>query len=209
MSKRKKGLSLEEKRQVMLDIFHETKEVFNLKELETKGAKAGVVQQSIPDVIKSLVDDKLIEQDKIGSGNFFYSFPATAYLAATTRIESLQSTITKEETLIKELEERLQILNKERGNTTANAVQRNNKLAQLEALKAQSLALDKALAVHADNDPAILQTLRNKANVLKQGSDRWTDNIYTLRSHLIKKFGREPKEVDKLLGINDTFDYVA
>ncbi len=43
-AKKKKGMSLEEKREAMLDIFHSTKEVFNLKELEKLGAKAGVVR---------------------------------------------------------------------------------------------------------------------------------------------------------------------
>lgn len=42
MAARKKGMSLEQKRETMLSLFHETKEVFNLKELETKGAKLGV-----------------------------------------------------------------------------------------------------------------------------------------------------------------------
>lgn len=213
MSKRKKGLSLEEKRQVMLDIFHESKEVFNLKELENIGAKRGVVSQSIPDVIKSLVDDKLIEQDKIGSGNFFFSFPAAAYLAAQSKVSTLEQTITNEENMIKELEHRLQTLTTERTGSSSSssgaALQRTNKLSQLEALKGQSLALDKALTVHAENDPAVMDELRKKAQILKISSDRWTDNVYSLRSHLIKKFGREPKEVDKLLGINDSFDYIA
>lgn len=39
-AKRKKGLSLDEKRAVMLGIFHESKEVFNLKEL-VRGARRG------------------------------------------------------------------------------------------------------------------------------------------------------------------------
>ena len=41
-TKRKKGLSVDEKRAVMLGLCHDTKEVFNLKELESKGAKLGV-----------------------------------------------------------------------------------------------------------------------------------------------------------------------
>ena len=43
----KKGLSLEEKRQRILGIYYEKKEVFNLKEIEKLGAKRGVVFQSI------------------------------------------------------------------------------------------------------------------------------------------------------------------
>lgn len=42
MSKRKKGVSMEEKRARILHIYHDSKDVFNLKEVEKIGAKAGV-----------------------------------------------------------------------------------------------------------------------------------------------------------------------
>ncbi len=44
MSKRRRGMSLEEKRQVMLDILQEAKSPFLLKELEKIGGKRGVGQ---------------------------------------------------------------------------------------------------------------------------------------------------------------------
>lgn len=152
MAKRKKGMSLEEKRTAMLGIFHETvlgrgpgrarlrgvvppvaaavvcgrfvhgrracgswgpgsphpppqKEVFTLKELEKLGTKAGVgawvggggadaspvcarrvgapggaaaVTQTIKDVVQSLVDDGMVELEKIGSANYYWSFPSKA-----------------------------------------------------------------------------------------------------------------------------------
>ena len=56
----KKGLSLEEKRNKILEIYLERKEVFNLKEIEKIGAKKGVVFQTIKDVNQSLVDDNLV-----------------------------------------------------------------------------------------------------------------------------------------------------
>ena len=46
----KKGLSLEEKRQKILEIYWEKKEVFNLKEIEKLGSQKGVVFQTIKDV---------------------------------------------------------------------------------------------------------------------------------------------------------------
>ena len=35
---------------------------------------------AIKDVLKSLVDDNLVEQDKVGNQNIFWSFPSTAQL---------------------------------------------------------------------------------------------------------------------------------
>lgn len=49
-----------------------------MKELEKLGTKAGVVTQTIKDVVQSLVDDRLVEMEKIGSANFYWSFPSKA-----------------------------------------------------------------------------------------------------------------------------------
>jgi Mnd1 HTH domain len=50
MSKKRKGLSLEEKRDKLLEVYYDKKEVLNLKEIEKWGAKKGVVLQTIKDV---------------------------------------------------------------------------------------------------------------------------------------------------------------
>ena len=98
MSKRK-GLSAEEKRIKMLEIFHESKDFYQLKvrnlyrvrtriedvilytsiflqELEKIAPKEkGIVAQSVKDVIQSLVDDNLVDTDKIGTSVYFWSYP--------------------------------------------------------------------------------------------------------------------------------------
>jgi hypothetical protein len=56
------------------------KSVFNMKELEKEASKRGVVAQTVEEVVKSLVDDRLVECEKIGSGNFYWSFPSKAYV---------------------------------------------------------------------------------------------------------------------------------
>ncbi|BGP07233.1 Meiotic nuclear division protein 1 [Rhodotorula toruloides] len=54
----KKGLSLEEKRSRMLDLFRETKEFYKLQELEKLAPKTkGITSMSVKEVLQSLVDD--------------------------------------------------------------------------------------------------------------------------------------------------------
>lgn len=43
----RKGLSAEEKREKILGIYHSTKAVFNLKEIEKAASKLGVVSQTV------------------------------------------------------------------------------------------------------------------------------------------------------------------
>jgi hypothetical protein len=53
MSKRK-GLSADEKRKVILDIYHGQKEPFNLKEIEQLASKRGVVLQTVKIFVNDL-----------------------------------------------------------------------------------------------------------------------------------------------------------
>jgi hypothetical protein len=65
----KKGVSFDDKRLRLLEIFARA-EVFTLKEIEKIGSKEkGIVEQTIKDVLQTLVDDGLVETDKIGAGN--------------------------------------------------------------------------------------------------------------------------------------------
>lgn len=64
---KKRGLSAEEKREKILEVFHETRDVFQLKDIEKLASKKGVVTQAVKDVLQSLVDDDLVCSDKIGA----------------------------------------------------------------------------------------------------------------------------------------------
>lgn len=85
---------------------------------------------------------------------------------------------------------------------------RAGKLTELEALKAEREALAAQLKAYADSDPDAYKALLAKVGGAKAGADRWTDNVFTAKSYLINKFGKEPREVDAMLGLKDDFDYV-
>lgn len=75
MSKRK-GISLDEKRMRMLQIFYEKKEFFTLKELERIAPKEkSIVVQTVKDILQGLVDDGLVRSEKIGTSVYFWRFP--------------------------------------------------------------------------------------------------------------------------------------
>jgi hypothetical protein len=77
-----------EKVVIMRNIVVEGKCAWNLKELEKAGSSKGVVTQAIKDVVQSLVDENLIEQDKIGSGSFFWSFASKNQLKAEAKLKA-------------------------------------------------------------------------------------------------------------------------
>lgn len=77
----RKGVSAEEKRKRALEYMLTTKEVFRLKDLESKLSKeCGIVSQSVKDVVQGLVDDELIDSDKIGTSSFGFTPTRFIYL---------------------------------------------------------------------------------------------------------------------------------
>lgn len=85
--------------------------------------------------------------------------------------------------------------------------ERAQNLARLADLKSQRVLLEAEVAAHADNDPEVYKAMLAKAQAAKAGADRWTDNVWALKSYLVK-LGKSPAEVDALLGLTDDFDYV-
>ena len=53
----KRGMSADDKRATVLRLFHEAKRPFTLKDVERLASKAGVVQNTVKDVLKDLTDD--------------------------------------------------------------------------------------------------------------------------------------------------------
>jgi hypothetical protein len=53
----KKGMSADDKRATVLKLLQESKRPFTLKDIEKLASKAGVVQNTVKDVLKDLTDD--------------------------------------------------------------------------------------------------------------------------------------------------------
>jgi len=102
----KKGVSFDDKRLRLLEIFSRA-EVFTLKEIEKIGSKEkGIVEQTIKDVLQTLVDDGLVETDKIGAGNFYWALPSKAGNSRRSQISKLQGEIQLKAAATSELEKR-------------------------------------------------------------------------------------------------------
>src|SRR5690348_3145903 len=89
-----KGLSFEEKRKRMLCIFKDDPSFFHLKDIEKLGTKKGIIFQAIKEVLDSLVNDNLVETDKIGSSNFYWALPSKIFQVKKNTLEKNKDTIT-------------------------------------------------------------------------------------------------------------------
>lgn len=152
---------------------------------------------------QGLVDDGLVEKEKIGGSNYFWSFPGK-------KDRMMQIKHEQNLTLIEKMKENIteasaQLADAKRGREDENG-DRPAKLQKLADLKLQKRKVLEELEKLKENDPQALADLEKEYSYCKTAAERWTDNIFNCQTYLVKKKGVEKKEARKLLGITDAFD---
>lgn len=202
IGKKRKGMSADDKRMTILSIYHDKKDPLNLKEIENFAAKSGVVQQTVKEHNQSLVDDGIVLSDKIGSSNFFWSFPSKTSRDRLLQKESILCKIDNQHKTITTLKEKIQ-----EARCLRIGVDRKLKMQTLTNLIHNDKQLTEALENEKVNDPEEIKRVQCQVAVCKSAADRWTDNIWALKGYLTKKKGMAGKEVDRMLFIDGSFDY--
>ncbi|GAU49775.1 hypothetical protein TSUD_141650 [Trifolium subterraneum] len=206
MSK-KRGLSLEEKREKMLQIFYESQDFYLLKELEKMGPKKGVITQSVKDVVQSLVDDDLVSKDKIGTSVYFWSLPSCAGNQLRNVHQKLDSELQSSGKRHAQLVEQCEALKKGREESD----EREAALADLKAIQLKHNELKSELEKYKDNDPAAFEAMKEAIEVAHTSANRWTDNIFTLKQWCSNNFPQAKEQLQNMyqeIGITDDFDYL-
>ncbi|GJN28726.1 hypothetical protein PR202_gb16884 [Eleusine coracana subsp. coracana] len=211
MSK-KRGLSLEEKREQMLQIFYESQDFYLvniccliLKELEKMGPKKGVISQSVKDVVQSLVDDDLVFKDKIGtsvrftiffhaSRVYFWSLPSCAGNQLRNTYNKLESDLSNSKKRYMELVEQRENLKRGR----EDSEEREAALEELKAVKSHHKRLKEELAAYADSDPVALEAMKDAIDVAHSAANRWTDNIFTLQQWCSTTFPQAKEQLEHM-----------
>ncbi|KAJ3624586.1 hypothetical protein MTP99_018199 [Tenebrio molitor] len=201
----KKGLSFEEKKAKMLQLLHERREFFQLKELEKLAPKEkGITANSVKDVVQALVDDGVIDTDKIGGSVHFWSFPSKLMNNKKRKIEDLQNQLETSSKKLKSVNESLQAqAGKENMDDSDETLREVEKLEEIKA------RLEAELNVKQENDPSNLDEMRRQIEPVKEAANRWTDNIFAVKSWCKKKFMIEDKVLNKQFGIPEDLDYIA
>ncbi|XP_052489238.1 meiotic nuclear division protein 1 homolog isoform X1 [Gossypium raimondii] len=193
MSK-KRGLSLEEKREKILQIFYESQDFFLLKELEKLGPKKGVITQSVKDVVQSLVDDDLVSKDKIGTSVYFWSLPSCAGNQLRNVQRKLESDLENSKKKFVELVDKCNELKKGREESD----ERETALAELKAIELKHNELKEEMVQYADNDPAAFEAMKKAIEVAHGAANRWTDNIFTLRQWCSNNFPEAKEQLEHM-----------
>lgn len=204
----KRGLSNEEKRKRMLEWFHEKQEFFQLKDVEKScSTEKGITQQSIKDVLTSLVDDGLVESEKIGTSVYFWSLPSKALKKRHDQVTQNDEDLKAE----KEKNARLTAtLEKTRAEGSEDNEARRDELeSEIEKLVVEKKKLQRELDAYRENDPDVYEKMRKDAEMAKKAANRWIENIFLLKSWLKNKFRVDESVIDKQFGISTDLDYIS
>lgn len=189
----------------MLDLLYEKQDFFQLRELERLGPKEkGVVSQSVKEVIQSLVDDGLVDTDKIGTSVYFWAFPSKGVSVRQNKLNSLEQKLTEVRQKRRQLDQQLA----EAAVGREECKDREALLRDLAARRQQVSQLDAELLQYKDCDPAALEELRQQTHVATEAANRWTDNIFNIKTWCKRKFAMEESQIDKQFGIPEDFDYI-
>lgn len=168
---------------------------------------------SIVDVNNSLVDDGLVDKEKISGANYFWSFPAKKDHMAQVEHRATLTEIEKLKLQAEQVACKLADAKRGREDTTStttgeaaaeqpdqessisSTMSRPKKLARLAEMARETTALQTELASLKENDPAALADLQKELKLVTQSAHRWTDNIFQCKTYMIKKRGMDKKEV--------------
>ncbi|XP_011302408.1 meiotic nuclear division protein 1 homolog [Fopius arisanus] len=202
MSKR---VTLDEKRTRMLQIFHEKQEFFTLKEIEKIASQEkGIVIQSVKDVLQALVDDGIVNSDKIGSAIYFWAFPGEKIIAVEQRIAESNKAIVAGEFKLQKLNAEIEKIgvNKEENE------QRETIIQELQQLKRKEIELIKQIGNFSDSDPEVVEKIVERAKQYKEAANVWTDNIFSIQSWCKNKFDISNDTLNKQFRIPEDLEYV-
>jgi Leucine zipper with capping helix domain/Mnd1 HTH domain len=185
---------------------------------------------SVADINQSLIDDGLVDKEKIGGSNYFWSFPAKKDRQMQLQYEKTLEEIERLKTAVDEANAAL--LDAKRGREDEDeaasdakggdgtdggdesappakkqkTLPRAEKLERLNSITKETAALEAELERLKENDPQALADLEKELDLVKQAANRWTDNIFNCKAYLVKKRGMDKKDACKLLGIAAAFD---
>lgn len=208
----KRGLTVDEKRKRMLDFFFEKQDFFQLKDVEKLcSQEKGITINTIKDILTALVDDGLVQSEKIGTSVYYWSLPSKALASREENIVKLEASLADEKRRQVSLRAKLNVYVKEnetgldREQEDKERVKLQDEISEQELKKKRLLNELDALK---ENDPALYEQLREQIAVSKKACNRWIENIGSLKSWMKKKFNCDEKTIDKQFEIPADLDYI-
>ncbi|KAF9692475.1 hypothetical protein EKO04_009342 [Ascochyta lentis] len=178
-----------QKQATILAWFHKTALAYSIKDLEKMiPSVASINGMAVKDYLQALQDDGLIRTEKIGSGNWYWSFPSEAKKAKESMLAKAQGEFDKVNAMVTELQTKVDQAGAARaedeGVLAETGGDRKMLVAKHEDLTNQVEKLRAELATYSDYDPIELDKKVEDTQRLRADADIFTEHIYCMEGWL-------------------------
>ena len=152
----------------------------------------------VKDYLQALTDEGQLRVEKIGSGNWYWSFLSEEKKARENTLESLRIEKAKIEASLRESNCKIDEIKcgVEEGEAAGEHAQlMENHL----KMKVEVDLLRKELASYRDYDPVEMKRKKEEVKVLKGTASRWTDNIYSIEGYMRSELGFDRERMDLVM----------
>lgn len=155
-----------------------------------------------------MTDENIVRVEKIGSSNWYWSFTSDAKKQKTNVLTGLSD---EEENLRRTIESTKGDIIRE---TAARKDVSDGKLGRKDLLQVQASLngdinmLAKQLEEYEGNDPAEVMRKTAETKYFRESAERWTDNLESIESYLIKRTG-DKTQIRKMMEGFCNSEYVA
>lgn len=198
----KKGVSADEKRARLLTMFHTSRAVYTKKEVERDGAKLGILSQAVEGVLKDLCGDDLVKEAKVGISTYYWAFPGELGTSKTRALNLANERLARARDDVA----RLEALEAEQdaacaGVSADEAAQASKLEASIAKMQAEEKGVSDQLRRLVDESALDLRARKKDISVLKDAANRWTDNLFETRKHLVNLGTVDGPTFDKQFGL--------
>lgn len=163
----------------------------------------GIVGQTVKDVLQMLVDDRLVTCEKIGTSNYYWSFPSAALHAKRLQLQNVNADIEKASRLELELKESIKKSMVGREETE----ERRQLSSEWQTLNEELKKVNAELDGYKENDPTLHAARINDNQAKKLLINKWTDNIDAIQNYCANHFGVPKEQLKEAFEIPSDLDY--
>jgi hypothetical protein len=191
------------KRAAMLHWIQKSGTVHSIKDLEKALPSVGSINgMQVKEYVQAMLDENEIRVEKIGSGNWYWSFPSEDKLRKEEALERAQADHDKSVAALEELRQKLDEAEAARTEGEdmllgGDGMSRKDLMERNELLTHQTEALKKELASYSGNDPLEVERRKGLVETMKNEAEKHTDHIQSMEDWIRSNAG-----VDRETAIN-------
>lgn len=181
----------------------------------------------VKDYLQALSDENMIRVEKVGSGNWYWSFPSDAKKAKEDALEKVQEEYNKANTIVTELQAKVDEAGAARAEDedmlmgmgrnssvdrvpllTAVGCDRKTLITKHADLTKELEKLRQELAAYSEQDPVEMEKKRNETQLSRNEVEKYTDQVLSMEGWLKEQTGGDLEQMSniKRMYYGDEFD---